>query len=106
MGDFRSKGLLCIIIHVDDLLVCAMREIVRWVQRMVGKGFGALKRHERPFTYCGIVHELLGPNHYLLHQTPYLDNLKPMKPTGKIVDQDLLNAVDDSQLRSRLMSML
>ncbi len=43
----------------DDLLVAAMYSVIRSIQKAIETRFGTLKRHELPFTWCGIVHERL-----------------------------------------------
>ena len=102
LGDLMA----IIIIHVDDLLVMATYEFIRWIQDAVERRFGKLKRNELPFTWCGIVHECLKPGHYFLHQTQYLDKLNPICPSRKYNDTSELADIDFSAVRSLIMSFL
>jgi len=107
----RGDLLGLIIVHVDDLLVIANTEFIRWVQRKVEERFGKLKRHTLPFTWCGIVHErylsrIDGHYHYFLHQLPYLKKLKPIQFSQQTGDCENLCDADYSQFRSLTMSLL
>ena len=52
----------CIVVHVDDLLIAAPHDYIRYVQQHIEKRFGTLKQHSLPFTWCGIVHQRLDHN--------------------------------------------
>ena len=73
----RAWRLICIVVvHVDDLLVCAELPFLRWLHRVLEERFGKLKRNTMPFTYLGVMHCMLGPGHLMLHQDDYLNKLE------------------------------
>eukprot|EP00959_Pyramimonas_sp_CCMP1952_P187045 3911449-Pyramimonas_sp.AAC.1 len=65
-----------------------------------------MKHHMLPFTWCGIVHEMIRPGHLFLHQKPYLQRLKPMSLVEKTADTPELCDKDHHYFRSLLMSLL
>ena len=103
---FTPKLLCVIVLHVDDLLVLAHWHVILWVIRMIEHRFGKLKQNQFPFTWCGIVHELVAPRHFVLHQRPYAERMRPAVPSIKLSDTKELNDVDHKSFRSIVMSLL
>ena len=76
-------------VHVDDLFMAASAALLDHLSSKIEKKFGNPKRHAMPFTYLGIVHERLSPQHVWLHQKPYLMKLKPAVSSRKIASVPL-----------------
>ena len=101
--------LQCIVlVYVDDLLVWATAKFTEWINTMLESRFGKLKRSKPPFTFIGVVHDLVTKDHLHLHQRPYLDKLRPIEiskarlrnPTSELTDSELF------EFRSLLCSLL
>ena len=102
-------NLQCIvIIHVDDLLVFATWEWLRWLRAQLESRFGKLKNQTPPFVFIGITHEFLQPEHLYCHQHQYLAKLKPPKLDKTRAKQESKNlkAEEHFDYRSLVCSLL
>jgi hypothetical protein len=96
------------VIHVDDVLLCATKAFLSWAKSQIEKRFGKLKGSALPFTYLGIDHIRLTPNHVFLHQEPYLMKLHPIALSSerKAQKTSALVPTEHTEFRSLLCSML
>eukprot|EP00959_Pyramimonas_sp_CCMP1952_P018248 386693-Pyramimonas_sp.AAC.1 len=62
-------------VHVDDIIVMALKEWMRWSQEKTERIFGKVKRHCLPFTHMGMTYELLRGRHLLIYQDKFVGGL-------------------------------
>jgi hypothetical protein len=96
------------VVHVDDILMCAVQWFMEYSQQMLEKRFGKLKRQVLPFTYLGVEHVRHSPIHIALYQKDYLAKLKavPISTERKKNSDSLLGPSESTEFRSLLCSML
>eukprot|EP00959_Pyramimonas_sp_CCMP1952_P167863 3508047-Pyramimonas_sp.AAC.1 len=62
-------------VHVDDMIVMALKTWMGCAQEKTEMRFGKVKRHCLPFTHMGMTYELLRGRHLLIHQDKFVDGL-------------------------------
>jgi hypothetical protein len=97
-----------IIVHVDDLLICATSAFMDWAVRKIESRFGKLKCNVMPFVYLGVRHQMLSPVHIMLDQQEYLSKLVPINVNPARLKKDSLSLErqEHFDFRSLLCSML
>ena len=104
-----ASVLLCvIIIHVDDLLVCALPGFMDMCWNALVQRFGSMKRQRMPLVYIGMRHSWIAENHMLVDQEAYLDKLEmvPISRTRARQETQPLEATEHFAFRSLVCSLL
>ena len=63
--------IIVLTIHVDDLLLAASRSNITWLQNILEKRFGKLKKRVLPFTHTGLQFEMVNPDCLRIHQDDF-----------------------------------
>ena len=85
------KIVLIVLVHVDDLLVFATPDYMRWIHSTLEERFGTMKQLLPPLIFCGISHGNLADGHLFCHQLQYLEKLKPIVLEKHRVKQEQSN---------------
>ena len=95
-------------VHVDDIIVLALKAWLQWAQQKTERRFGKVKRHTLPFTHMGMAYELIGKRHLLIHQDKFVDGLNKviMTKDRQAQSKESLTTDEIHQLRSGICSLL